>query len=221
MWLYLLDWVGSGPVLEGSRQLEMGAHVECKELRCVVGGPFKPNKLREVQGLVWRPWINKPLEMTMHCADICHYTTPESKHKRLFFPLFVPCPKCSLDPPWLLHPSPFFLAPSALVLFHLFSCSSSIPLHHHHLHSFSSSLPSGSIHPSVHPCMHGWPSIRGSVCYTTALVLSRLLNMHTVQAEEGFIYQTELRTLPHIVVAGKTWKKWHKRFKCVYCVILL
>lgn len=170
MWLYLLDWVGSGPVLEGSRQLEMGAHVECKELRCVVGGPFKPNKLREVQGLVWRPWINKPLEMTMHCADICHYTTPESKHKRLFFPLFVPCPKCSLDPPWLLHPSPFFLAPSALVLFHLFSCSSSIPL------PFTTTISIPSVHlspvaPSIHPfiraCMVGRPS---GVLYATQLL---------------------------------------------------
>lgn len=52
-------------VVEGNRQLEIGANVECEELGCVVGGPFKPNKHREVRGLVWRPWINKPSEMTM------------------------------------------------------------------------------------------------------------------------------------------------------------
>lgn len=33
---------------EGKRQLEIGANVECEELPCVVGGPLKPNKLREV-----------------------------------------------------------------------------------------------------------------------------------------------------------------------------
>lgn len=76
-----LDWVGSAGVVEGNRQLEMGANVECEELGCVVGGPFKPNKLREVRGLVWRPWINKPSEMTMRCADICHHTTLVSIHK--------------------------------------------------------------------------------------------------------------------------------------------
>lgn len=42
-------WAGSGSVVEGNRQLE--ANVECEELACVVsGGPFKPNKHREVRG---------------------------------------------------------------------------------------------------------------------------------------------------------------------------
>lgn len=30
----------------------MGADVECEELLCAVGGPFKPNKLREVRAKV-------------------------------------------------------------------------------------------------------------------------------------------------------------------------
>lgn len=92
-----LDWVGSGWVVEGNRQLEMGANVECEELGCVVGGPFKPNKLREVRGLVWRPWINKPSEMTMRCADICHHTAPASKHKPPKPSL--PCPVSHMVPP--------------------------------------------------------------------------------------------------------------------------
>lgn len=36
-----LGWVGSGSVVEGNKQLEMGANVECEELGCVVGGPLQ------------------------------------------------------------------------------------------------------------------------------------------------------------------------------------
>lgn len=119
--------------------------MECEELGCVVGGPFKPNKLREVRGLVWRPWINKPSEMTMRCADICHHTAPASKHKPPKPSL--PCPVSHMVPPpptiHLSHSlsSPFihfisttiplflifYLTPSFFPLFHLllYSCSSS------------------------------------------------------------------------------------------------
>lgn len=163
----------------------MGANVECEELGCVVGGPFKPNKLREVRGLVWRPWINKPSEMTMRCADICHHTAPASKHKppKPSLPLsHVLCPTWSLSlhtslPLFILSLAPFYLLYSSfyfwfssqhlhLSLFHLLlhSCSSSFPLPPPYLHSSISCLPSDPIHPSVHPCMHGWLSVRGSVC---------------------------------------------------------
>lgn len=141
--------------------------------------------------------------------QISAITPPQSLNTNDFFSSFCPVSQMLPRSTLTFTSFPFLLSTfstrsvSSLLLLFLYPP----PLHHHHLHSFSSSLPSGSIHPSVHPCMHGWPSIRGSVCYTTALVLSRLLNTHTVQAEEGFIYQTELRTLPHIVVAGKTWKK--------------
>lgn len=148
--------------------------MECEELDCVVGGPFKPNKLREVQGLVWRPWINKPSEMTMRCADICHHTTPAFKHK-LTKPS-LPCPVSHMVPiPPSIHPflslsSPLFhFISSALPFFSAFhfntfiftSVSSAAPRllflrPPSYLHSSISCLPSDSIHPSVHPCMHGW-----------------------------------------------------------------
>lgn len=166
-----LDWAGPGWVVEGNRQLEMGANVECEELGCVVGGPFKPNKLREVRGLVWRPWINKPSEMTMRCADICHHTTLSSKHKppKPSLPLsHVLCPTWSTSLPhpssilsptlliFFLTPPPSFISSATLVLLFLLS--------HPHIHSSTSCLPSDSIHPSVHPCMHGLPPLWGSAC---------------------------------------------------------
>lgn len=98
----------------------MGANVECEELGCVVGGPFKPNKLREVRGLVWRPWINKPSEMTMRCADICHHTAPACKHKppKPSLPLsHVLCPTwCPSQPPSLLPYLPPFICPPSSIL---------------------------------------------------------------------------------------------------------
>lgn len=139
----------------------MGANVECEELGCVVGGPFKPNKLREVRGLVWRPWINKPSEMTMRCADICHHTAPASKHKppRHCLPLsHVLCPTC----PPSLHPSiPPFIHPSIPTSLYLpyssfnFAFSSQhlrlSPLFHLLLHSSSSSSLPPFLHPPLRP----------------------------------------------------------------------
>lgn len=152
--------------------------MECEELGCVVGGPFKPNKLREVRGLVWRPWINKPSEMTMRCADICHHTAPASKHKPPKPSL--PCPVSHMVPPPSHHPSlplfilslhPFylhyysfisnyFLTPSffplvssatLLLLFLLPPPPISIP-------PFHVSPVTPSIHPFIHACMAGCPS---------------------------------------------------------------
>lgn len=166
-----LDWVGPGWVVEGNRQLEMGAHVECEELGCVVGGPFKPNKLREVRGLVWRPWINKPSEMTMRCADICHHTSLASKHKPpkpslLLSPFHVLCPTWCLSQLPLSLSSPLVCLPCLYL--HLsesdfFPPSSRIqspqscspPSTSPYLHSSISSLPRDSIHRAVHPCMAG------------------------------------------------------------------
>lgn len=115
-----LVWVGSGRVVEGNRQLEMGANVECEELGCVVGGPLKPNKLREVRGLVWRPWINKLSEMTMRCADICHHTALVFKHSS-------PKPSSSsfsARPGSLMVPVLLLILPLIFSIFH--------PLHIHH-----------------------------------------------------------------------------------------
>lgn len=166
--LLCLDWAGSGWVVEGNRQLEMGANVECKELGCVVGGPFKPNKLREVWGLVWRPWINKLSEMTMRCADICHHTALSSKRK-------LPKPSLSCPASHMVDPHPHrlhFISFAALntFMFLYYICCSTPALHPPtpHFNSSISCLPSDAIHPSVHPCMHGWPSVRGS-----ALVIGR------------------------------------------------
>lgn len=116
--------------------------------------------------------------MTMRCADICHHTTPASKHKPPNPLSHVLCPTWSFHPSlhlfiislvsfYLRYSSFYFiLTPSSFPLFHLFlySCSSSFPLPPTYLHSSISHLPSDSIHPSVHPCMHGWLSVRGSVC---------------------------------------------------------
>lgn len=158
----------------------MGANVECEELGCVVGGPFKPNKLREVRGLVWRPWINKPSEMTMRCADICHHTALDSKHKppKSSLPLFpsprpvshmVPLPPSipllSLSSP-LFHPLYFYLYNSFYFFtFLCFICNSTpaLPLSlPPYLHSSISSLPSDSIHPSIRSSMHAWLAGRPS-----------------------------------------------------------
>lgn len=152
--------------------------MECEELGCVVGGPFKPNKLREVRGLVWRPWINKPSKMTMRCADICHHTTPASKHKlpKPSLPpslLHVLCPiwSLSLHP---LSPSLDLLPSSILSTLHSFLClffsstPSSSPPFQLLLYSCSSSYPpqisippfhlspvAPSIHPFIRACMAG------------------------------------------------------------------
>lgn len=162
----------------------MGANVECEELGCVVGAPFKPNKLREVRGLVWKPWINKPSEMTMRCADICHHAAPASKYKLCKTPFSSspsPQPVFHMVPLVQVIPSSFYLFPcsicttfnsSTFIHFNT-SISSSfftllllilVPFPSLHLHSSSSSLPSDSSHPSAHPCMHGWLSVRSSVC---------------------------------------------------------
>lgn len=120
-WIWArLAWTGLGRVwvVEGDRQLEMGANVECEELGCVVGGPFKPNKLREVQGLVWKPWINKQSEMTMRCAHICHHTTPASKYKPCktsFPPSPSPRPAFRTVPLIQLIPSSLYLLPHSIV----------------------------------------------------------------------------------------------------------
>lgn len=177
-----LNWVGSGWVVKRNRQLEMGANVECEELGCVVGGPFKPNKLREVRGLVWRPWINKPSEMTMRCADICHHTAPASKHKLSALSLLLsPCPTWSLSfhpsiplfiPSILISPilflffllQIFFLTPIRLSpMFHLllYFCSSSLLLPIS-IPPFNASPVTPSIHPFIHACMAGRPS--GVLC---------------------------------------------------------
>lgn len=160
--------------------------MECEELGCVVGGPFKPNKLREVRGLVRRPWINKPSEMTMRCADICHHAAPASKHKPAkpslpplllrvplshtvpslpSIPLFVLCVLISLTLLFFFH---FPLNTSVILLrFICFppgscSCSSSYLLPPPFL-SFPISIPpfhaspvTPSIHPFIHPSIHAW-----------------------------------------------------------------
>lgn len=187
-----LDWVGSGWVVEGNKQLEMGANVECEELGCVVGGPFKPNKLREVQGLVWKPWINKPSEMTMRCADICHHTAPASKYKSCKRSLPPPrfhvlCPSRPIYPLFFLS-SPFCLYFDTICAlswhFSLRFICCSIPLPY--LQSSSSSLPSGSIHPSIRSSIHAWLAVRPGFCmcyrqsYGTALALSRLITAETL-----------------------------------------
>lgn len=169
-----LDWVGTGWVVEGNRQLEMGANVECEELGCVVGAPFKPNKLREVRGLVWKPWINKPSEMTMRCADICHPTAPASKYKLCKTPFSSspsPRPVFHMVPFVQFIPSSLYLLPcsifstfnsfllntsissafSTLLLLVLFPPSISIPPIH-----LSPVTP--AIHPFIHACVAGCPS---------------------------------------------------------------
>lgn len=148
-----MGWVGSAGVVEGSRQLEMGANVECEELDYVVGGPFKPNKLREVQGLVWRPWINKPSEMTMRSVDICHHTTLVSVHIPPQ-PSLCPVSHMSLQPPpsclplfFLYFWIPlFFLTPPPSLLLLLFSLSPS------HLLFISPQRR----HPSIRTSLHAW-----------------------------------------------------------------
>lgn len=152
--------------------------MECEELGCVVGGPFKPNKLREVRGLVWRPWINKPSEMTMRCADICHHTSLASKHKPpkpslLLSPFHVLCPTWCLSQLPLSLSSLLFCLPCLYLTYqnqifsplHLaFSLPSPAlppslpPSTSPYLHSSISSLPRDSIHRAVHPCMAGCPS---------------------------------------------------------------
>lgn len=156
-------------VVEGKRQLEIGANVECEELGCVVGGPFKPNKHREVRGLVWRPWINKPSGMTMRCADISHHTALSSKHTPPRTPLL--CPMCSLTSPLstaiLSLAWSFFFSHHTFIFFHFAFHSSSLPpsstpeVSIRPLHVSPATL---TIHPSVHPCMHGWACVRGSAC---------------------------------------------------------
>lgn len=232
MGILWLDWAGPGWVVEGNRQLEMGANVECEELGCVVGGPFKPNKLREVRGLVWRPWINKPSEMTMRCADICHHTALSSKHKppKPSLPLsHVLCPTWSVSlPPSLPHlfhfisytlriffltPPSSFISSATLLLLNLLPPPP-------HLHSSTSCLPSDSIHPSVHPCMHGWPSVRGSAC---AIGRATEPLWHSAVAQQPrrpgfrptkFIYRGErLRDgsqLHFFSVSRKDWVKVHE-----------
>lgn len=169
MGMACLDWVGSSWVVEGNRQLEMEANVECEELGCVVGGPFKPNKLREVRGLVWRPWINKPSEMTMRCADICHHTSLASKHKPPK-PSLLPSPFHVLYPTWYLSRLPLSLSSpvfslsclylhfSELVFFLFMSQLCSPPS------SFLHFISPQRLHPSSRSSMHGWLSVRGSVC---------------------------------------------------------
>lgn len=166
----------------GKRQLEIGANVECEELGCVVGGPFKPNKHREVRGLVWRPWINKPSGMTMRCADISHPAAPSSKHAAPRTPLLalvhslahlpsttalsLTCTFSPLTPSFSLHFS-FHSSPPA-------PCSSP-----EGLHPPASHLPSDSSHPSLHAAMHAWlgerprPCLRYRPRYGTAAALSR------------------------------------------------
>lgn len=201
-----VDWVGSGWVVEGNRQLEMGANVECEELGCVVGGPFKPNKLREVQGLVWRPWINKPSEMTMRCADICHHTALASKHKppNPSLPpslLHVLCPTWSLSLhlyplPCLISSFYFFLTPPSFLCFICFSTPVlPPPLLSPFLHFMSPQW----LYPSIRSSMHAWLAVRPGFCmcyrqsYGTALALSRHTTAETprVQAQRLFIYQGE------------------------------
>lgn len=132
--------------------------MECEELGCVVGGPFKPNKHREVRGLVWRPWINKPSGMTMRCADISHHTALSSKHTPPRTPLLRPM--CSLT---ALRCHFIFLPPSHLhflpLLLPLFFLSSSF-LHSQGLHPPSSRLPCDSNHPSLRSPMHAWLDVR-------------------------------------------------------------
>lgn len=192
-----LNWAGPGWAVEGNRQLEMGANVECEELGCVVGGPFKPNKLREVRGLVWRPWINKPSEMTMRCADICHHTTLSSKHKppKPSLPVsHVLCPTWATSLP---HPSSI-LSPT-LLLFFLTPPSSFIssaalspalpPLTppYPFLHLMSPQW----LHPSLRSSMHAWlaVSLRFCLCYRqsygTALALSRRTTAETPELSSG------------------------------------
>lgn len=106
-WRVYFAQTGLVRVVEGNRQLEIGANVECEELGCVVGGPFKPNKHREVRGLVWRPWINKPSEMTMRWADISHHTALSSKHKPPR--TCLPCPVSHMVSHLPPLPLPFYL----------------------------------------------------------------------------------------------------------------
>lgn len=216
-----LDWVGPGWVVEGNRQLEMGAHVECEELGCVVGGPFKPNKLREVRGLVWRPWINKPSEMTMRCADICHHTSLASKHKPpkpslLLSPFHVLCPTWCLSQLPLSLSSLLFCLPCLYLTYQnqIFS-----PLH------LAFSLPSPALPPSlpppppisippfhlspetpsIEPFIHAWLAVRPGFCmcyrqrYGTALALSRLTTAETlgVQAHAVYFLKGSCRLFSH------------------------
>lgn len=186
-----LDWAGPGWVVEGNRQLEMGANVECEELGCVVGGPFKPNKLREVRGLVWRPWINKPSEMTMRCADICHHTTLSSKHKPPNPSLPLSCPVShmfDLPPSPLFHfitHTPHFLPHTSCILY--FICYSSLTPPYSFLHLMSSQW----LHPSLRSSMHAWlaVSLRFCLCYRqsygTALALSRRTTAETPELSSG------------------------------------
>lgn len=120
------------------------------------GAPSSLTNSGRSEALVWRPWINKPSGMTMHCAHICHHAALD------------PAPSSSSPlscPPSHLHPSSLLS-----FSFNLPSVSSPLPLF--------SCLPSGSIHPLVHPCMHGWLSVWGfCLCctqgYGTALPLRR------------------------------------------------
>lgn len=216
-----LDWVGPGWVVEGNRQLEMGAHVECEELGCVVGGPFKPNKLREVRGLVWRPWINKPSEMTMRCADICHHTSLASKHKPpkpslLLSPFHVLCPTWCLSQLPLSLSSLLFCLPC---LYLTYQNQIFFPLH------LAFSLPSPALPPSlpppppisippfhlspetpsIEPFIHAWLAVRPGFCmcyrqsYGTALALSRLTTAETlgVQAHAVYFLKGSCRLFSH------------------------
>ena len=206
-----LDWVGSGWVVEGNRQLEMGANVECEELGCVVGGPFKPNKLREVRGLVWRPWINKPSEMTMRCADICHHTAPASKHKppRHCLPLsHVLSPTCPPLPP-SIQPSIQSIHPSIPSSLHLLDSSFNFSFSSQHLrlsplflrllaplHSSSSSSPPplrpisippfhvSPVTPSIHPFIRACMAGRPSGSSVCAIGRATELLWHSAVAQQ-------------------------------------
>lgn len=224
-------------VVEGKRQLEIGANVECEELGCVVGGPFKPNKHREVRGLVWRPWINKPSGMTMRCADISHHTALSSKHTPPRTPLL--CPMCLLTSPLLssLHRYFIFCVAFFFLSSHLHFVPFRLPLffnssflHSQGLHPPASRLPSDFNHPSLCSPMHAWlgvcpwPCLRYRPRYGTALALSRHTTAETprVQAHKVYLSRGEavrLLTTAFLLLfpfAGNTENWSHKQNTSVF-----
>lgn len=145
----------------------MGANVECEELGCVVWGPFKPNKLREVRGLVWRPWINKPSEMTMRCADICHHTSLDSKYNPRCFPHF----SLSLSSLCLLHRSSsglsFTLQFASFFKIFLLSLQFYLVLPSRFFPRPSPPFPPfhlSPVTPSIQSFIHAWLAVRPEFC---------------------------------------------------------
>lgn len=181
-------WTGLGSVVEGNRQLEMGANVECEELGCVVGGPFKPNKFREVWGLVWRPWINKPSEMTMRCADICRHTALSYKHTQREPFLLCPVSHMTHPPPSLPHLSHFIpllilLTPSPYFICYSPPPPSTIPPFH-----------ISPVIPSIRSSMHAWLAVQGSayaIGSTTEPLWQSAVAQQPVFRPTKFIYREE------------------------------